>query len=56
MEPDKSRKTPEPSKDVPGELAKAYDPKLVEKKWYQTWMKNGYFRASSKSKKNLTRS
>ena len=33
------------------EPAKAYDPKLVEKKWYQHWMKNGYFKASSKSKK-----
>ncbi len=33
------------------ELPKAYDPKLVEKKWYETWMKKGYFKASSKSKK-----
>jgi valyl-tRNA synthetase len=33
------------------ELPKAYDPKLVEKKWYQIWMKAGYFKASSQSKK-----
>ncbi len=40
-------KTPEPGPD----LSKAYEAKLVEKKWYQTWMKNGYFKASAKSKK-----
>ncbi len=40
-------KAPEPGPD----LSKAYEAKLVEKKWYQTWMKNGYFKASSKSKK-----
>ncbi len=33
------------------EITKAYDPKLVEKKWYQEWMQKGYFKASSKSKK-----
>jgi valyl-tRNA synthetase len=33
------------------ELPKAYDPKQVEKKWYQAWMKKGYFHASAKSKK-----
>ncbi|HHW27276.1 MAG TPA: valine--tRNA ligase [Firmicutes bacterium] len=27
------------------ELAKAYDPKSFEKKWYQYWMDNGLFRA-----------
>ena len=43
---------PAPKPSAPGpDLSKAYDPKLVEKKWYQTWMKNGYFKASSKSKK-----
>ncbi len=43
----KEKTTPPP----PQEPAKAYDPKLVEKKWYQHWLKNGYFKASSKSKK-----
>ncbi len=33
------------------ELAKAYDPKHVEKTWYQTWTKRGYFHADPKSKK-----
>ncbi len=33
------------------ELSKVYDPKQVEKKWYQYWMKKGYFKASAKSKK-----
>ena len=32
-------------------LEKNYNPKQVEKIWYQTWMKKGYFAASSKSKK-----
>src|ERR1700690_3297912 len=32
-------------------LPKAYDPKQVERKWYQHWVKNGYFKASSSSKK-----
>ncbi|MCW3095297.1 MAG: valyl-tRNA synthetase [Chthonomonadaceae bacterium] len=27
------------------ELAKAYDPKLVEKKWYSLWKERGYFHA-----------
>ena len=30
-----------PSKE---ELSKVYNPKLVEKTGYQTWMKNGYFK------------
>jgi len=34
-----------------GELSKIYDPKQVEKTWYQFWMKKGYFKASSASKK-----
>ena len=37
--------------EVPTELPKAYDPKQVEKKWYQHWLKSGYFKASSKSRK-----
>ncbi len=28
------------------ELAKAYDPKLVEDRWYQEWLDKGYFKAS----------
>ena len=32
------------------ELAKAYDPKLVEGKWYAFWQERGYFRLPSKSK------
>src|SRR3989338_6708735 len=32
-------------------LAKAYVPKQVEKTWYQFWMKKGYFKASSQTKK-----
>lgn len=32
-------------------LPKVYDPKAVEKKWYQHWTKEGYFQAYSKSKK-----
>ncbi len=39
------------AKKDPNELPKAYEPKQVEKKWYQAWMKAGYFKASSKSKK-----
>jgi len=27
------------------ELAKAYNPHEVEDKWYEYWMKNGYFYA-----------
>ncbi len=33
------------------ELPKVYNPKLVEKTWYQVWFKKGYFKASSKTKK-----
>jgi valyl-tRNA synthetase len=40
MEP----KAPEP-------LPPVYNPKLVEKNWYQFWMKKGYFKASAKAKK-----
>ena len=32
-------------------LPKVYEPKLVEKTWYQTWLKKGYFAATSKSRK-----
>jgi len=40
------------SKAVPqSELPKVYEPKQVEKKWYQFWMKQGYFHASTQSKK-----
>lgn len=34
------------------ELPKAYDPKLVEEKWYSFWQERGYFRADPKSKKD----
>ena len=27
------------------ELPKAYDPKLVEEKWYRLWKERGYFHA-----------
>ncbi len=33
------------------ELAKVYEPKEVEQKWYATWEKNGYFRAAATSEK-----
>lgn len=33
------------------ELPKAYDPKLVEDKWYSFWEKGNYFRADPSSKK-----
>ena len=33
------------------ELAKAYDPKLVEEKWYTFWEKGGYFKADPNSGK-----
>ncbi|HTL71465.1 MAG TPA: valine--tRNA ligase [Candidatus Eisenbacteria bacterium] len=39
---------PAPSQD---EISKVYNPKLVEKTWYQFWLKKGYFKASSKSRK-----
>ncbi len=32
-------------------LPKAYDPKLIEEKWYAFWEKEGFFRADPKSKK-----
>ena len=35
----------------PNEPAKAYEAKLVEKKWYEEWKKRGYFKASVNSKK-----
>ena len=28
------------------DIEKIYDPKNVEKKWYQNWLENGYFKAS----------
>jgi valyl-tRNA synthetase len=40
--------------DVPlidQEIPKAYDPKKVEDKWYQFWLKNNYFRAEINPKK-----
>ena len=30
------------------ELAKKYDPKEVEEKWYQKWMEDGRFHGDSK--------
>jgi valyl-tRNA synthetase len=33
------------------QLAKAYDPKQVEGKWYDFWQSRGYFRLASKSKR-----
>ncbi len=33
------------------ELPKAYDPKLVEEKWYSFWEKGNYFTANAQSKK-----
>lgn len=33
------------------ETAKIYDPKSVENKWYENWLKNNYFSANSKSEK-----
>lgn len=32
-------------------LAKVYDPKQVEAKWYQYWLEKGYFHANNKSSK-----
>ena len=48
---EKSKDKPEKAPANPNEPAKAYDAKLVEKKWYEEWKKRGYFKASSKSKK-----
>jgi valyl-tRNA synthetase len=31
------------------ELPKAYDPKIVEEKWYATWQSRGYFHADEKA-------
>ena len=42
---------PKPKPAGSQELPRAYEAKLVEKKWYQTWLKKGYFKASAKSKK-----
>ena len=39
------------SVETPAELPKVYEAKLIEKKWYSHWMKQGYFKASAKSKK-----
>jgi valyl-tRNA synthetase len=36
---------------VDQEMAKAYDPKKVEDKWYQFWLKNKYFQANIDHKK-----
>ena len=33
------------------ELAKAYYPKIVEDKWYNTWIEKGFFKANPISKK-----
>ncbi len=33
-------------------LSKAYDPKLVEEKWYAFWEEEGFFKADSSSKKD----
>jgi len=33
------------------ELAKVYEPQAVEEKWYQTWEREGYFRAEAVSDK-----
>ncbi len=43
--------TPQPKPADADAIDKVYNPKLVEKNWYQTWMKKGYFSASAKSKK-----
>ncbi len=49
---EKPEKPVKPAAETPeGGLAKAYEAKLVEKKWYEEWKKRGYFKASSKSKK-----
>src|SRR3989338_256077 len=48
---DKAKDKPEIPSGNPNELAKAYEAKLVEKKWYEEWKKRGYFKASSDSKK-----
>lgn len=34
------------------ELSKVYEPVNVEDKWYDNWIKNGYFRANADSKKD----
>ncbi|CAG0933433.1 partial valyl-tRNA synthetase, partial [Rhodocyclaceae bacterium] len=34
------------------ELAKVYEPQAVEEKWYQTWEREGYFRAEAVSDKS----
>ena len=36
---------------APTEIPKAYEPKLVEDKWYADWLKNGYFAANAASTK-----
>ena len=33
------------------DLPRHYDPKLTEDKWYQFWLKKGFFHADEKSKK-----
>src|SRR3972149_6256041 len=43
---------PTPQKpDSKEELPKVYNPKHVEKHWYQFWQSKGYFKASSNTKK-----
>ena len=32
-------------------LPKAYDPKLIEEKWYSFWEEGGYFKADPHSSK-----
>ncbi len=44
--PEKPVKDEQPLKE--GELSKAYEPKTVEKRWYETWQKKGYFEAAPK--------
>ena len=53
MTDSKESKEPKDPKETPNpnDLAKVYDAKAVEKHWYQTWSKNGYFKASSKTRK-----
>lgn len=45
----KEKEAPKP--ESAEELSKVYEPKKVEKHWYQTWMKNGYFHAKPNPKK-----
>ncbi|MCG3150000.1 MAG: Valine--tRNA ligase [Verrucomicrobiae bacterium] len=38
-------------RDMSAEISKAYDPKLVEDKWYAAWLKAGHFTANPTSAK-----